>query len=275
MSRSLQLLRRVFGDEVTQCPRCGDALRVLAFITGPTVTAQILNHLGLTSDPVPIAPRTRAARCPGDELDFGTVPTATLRRSRVGRLEPCQLAHTPSTPSDPAPADSVLATPRRRSPRRNPHRFAYPRRVLFRDGTAQPNARLEVWQANAVGRYAHPGDTRTDAPLDPNFEGYADLKADADGHFRFLTVRPGAYPVEGMFQRSPHIHFDIRGRDRRLVTQMYFSDTDANVLAQDRLLEHDMWGRINPLPSTIFAHRLAGQSTWEANAPRYEFNIVL
>ena len=50
------LLRRVFGNQVTQCPRCGDALRVLAFITGPTVTAQILNHLGLTSDPVPIAP---------------------------------------------------------------------------------------------------------------------------------------------------------------------------------------------------------------------------
>jgi len=147
--------------------------------------------------------------------------------------------------------------------------------VLFRDGTPQPNARLEVWQANAVGRYAHPGDTRTEAPLDPNFEGYADLKADADGYFRFLTVRPGAYPVEGIFQRSPHIHFDIRGRDRRLVTQMYFSDTDANVLAQDRLLEHDMWGRTNPLPSTIFANRLAGHSTWEAKAPRYEFNIVL
>lgn len=52
----MSLLRRGFGDVVTQCPRCGDALRVLAFITDPRVTAHILEHLGLTSDPVPIAP---------------------------------------------------------------------------------------------------------------------------------------------------------------------------------------------------------------------------
>jgi len=57
------LLRRVFGDEVTQCPRCGDALRVIAFITELHVTARILEHLGLTSDVVPIAP----ARAPPDD----------------------------------------------------------------------------------------------------------------------------------------------------------------------------------------------------------------
>lgn len=56
---------------------------------------------------------------------------------------------------------------------------------------------------------------------------------------------------------------------------MYFSDTDAKVFTQDKLLEHDMWGRTNPLPSTIFANRLEDQSTWDAKAPRYEFNIVL
>lgn len=148
-------------------------------------------------------------------------------------------------------------------------------RVLARDGTPQANARLEIWQANAVGRYAHPGDTRADAPLDPNFQGYADVQADADGHYRVLTVRPGAYPVDGVFHRSPHVHFDVRGRQRRLVAQMYFDDTDAAVLAQDKLLQHDMWGSTNPLPSAIFAKLQKDRSTLDATATHYRFDIVL
>lgn len=148
-------------------------------------------------------------------------------------------------------------------------------RVLARDGTPQANARLELWQANAAGRYAHPGDSRADAPLDPSFQGYADVQADADGRFRILTVRPGTYPVDGVFQRSPHIHFDIRGRQRRLVTQMYFGDTDAAVLAQDKVLQHDMWGSAAPLPSTIFAKLQKERSTLDAAARHYQFDIVL
>ena len=65
------LLRRVFGDDVTQCPRCGDALRVLAFITDLRVTARILEHLGLTSDAVPIAPSRAPPDEPVSEFDFG------------------------------------------------------------------------------------------------------------------------------------------------------------------------------------------------------------
>ncbi len=148
-------------------------------------------------------------------------------------------------------------------------------RVLYRDGTPQANARLEIWQANDVGRYAHPGDTRSDGPLDPSFQGYADIRADANGAFRILTIKPGAYPVDGTFERSPHIHFDVRGRQRRLVTQMYFDDTDKAVLAQDKLLQHDMWGKTNPLPSTIFAKLQNERSTLDASARRYDFDIVL
>jgi protocatechuate 3,4-dioxygenase beta subunit len=148
-------------------------------------------------------------------------------------------------------------------------------RVLAHDGTPQANARLELWQANAVGRYAHPGDTRADVPLDPNFQGYAEVRADADGRFRILTVRPGTYPVAGIFQRSPHIHFDIRGRQRRLITQMYFDDTDAKVLAEDQVLLHDMWGKPGPLPSTIFAKRQKERPRLDASALRYDFDIVL
>lgn len=217
----------------------------------------------------------RSARADGRESstvhpdDTSTVKGAPLARTPPGDLGPFY----PVNP--PQGTDADLTRSRTAGPRALGPIIEISGRVLFRDGTPQAQARLEVWQANAAGRYAHPGDTRTSAPLDPNFHGYADLTADADGRFRFLTVRPGSYAVDGLFQRSPHIHFDIRGRDRRLVTQMYFSDTDAKVFAQDKLLEHDMWGRTNPLPSTIFASRLADQSTWDAKATRYEFNIVL
>jgi protocatechuate 3,4-dioxygenase, beta subunit len=148
-------------------------------------------------------------------------------------------------------------------------------RVLYRDGTPQPNARLEIWQANAVGRYTHPGDTRADAPLDPNFQGYADIRADANGNFRILTIKPGLYPVDGLFQRSPHVHFDIRGRQRRLITQMYFDDTEPKVLAQDAVLGHDMWGKTSPLPGAIFAKLQKERSTLDPTARRYRFDIVL
>lgn len=148
-------------------------------------------------------------------------------------------------------------------------------RVLYRDGTPQANARLEVWQANDVGRYAHAGDTRTDAPLDPSFQGYADIRADANGAFRILTIKPGRYPVDGLFERSPHIHFDVRGRQRRLVTQMYFDDTDAKLLAQDKLLQHDMWAQTSPLPQAIFAKLQKERSTLDPKASRYQFDIVL
>jgi len=139
-------------------------------------------------------------------------------------------------------------------------------RILAADGTPQAHARVELWQANAVGRYAHPGDDRADVPLDPSFQGYADLEADADGVFRCRTVKPGPYPAGGTFQRAPHIHFDVRGRQRRLITQMYF-ESDTVLHAQDKVLQHDLWGKTTPLPSNIFAHLGEGA--------HYTFDIVL
>ena len=90
-----------------------------------------------------------------------------------------------------------------------------------------------------------------------------------------MTIKPGPYPVDGIFQRSPHVHLDIRGRQRRLITQIYFDDTDAAVLAQDKLLQHDMWGKTSPLPSTIFAKRQKNRSTLDPKASHYQFDIVL
>ncbi|MFF4406246.1 protocatechuate 3,4-dioxygenase subunit beta [Streptomyces sp. NPDC001262] len=98
-------------------------------------------------------------------------------------------------------------------------------RVL--DGRGRPvrGQLLELWQANAAGRYVHQGD-RHAAPLDPNFTGTGRCLTDDDGRYRFTTIRPGAYPLEDCANtwRPAHLHFSIFGTafTERLVTQMYF-----------------------------------------------------
>jgi protocatechuate 3,4-dioxygenase beta subunit len=88
-----------------------------------------------------------------------------------------------------------------------------------------PDTLVEVWQANAAGRYMHDGD-RHDAPLDPNFAGAGRALTGADGGYRFTTIRPGAYPWRNHANawRPAHIHFSVFGRAfvQRLITQMYF-----------------------------------------------------
>jgi len=100
-------------------------------------------------------------------------------------------------------------------------------RVLNGRGEAVRGAKVELWQANTHGRYAHPTDTNP-APLDPNFQGYGVQVTDAEGRYRFKTIKPGAYPVGRDEARPPHIHFDIMGKNDRLVTQLYFSDEPLN-----------------------------------------------
>ena len=98
-------------------------------------------------------------------------------------------------------------------------------RVLDGDGRPVPHTLVEVWQANASGRYVHAGD-RHPAPLDPNFTGTGRCVTDAEGRYRFVTVRPGAYPWRNHHNawRPAHIHFSLFGRafTQRVVTQMYF-----------------------------------------------------
>jgi protocatechuate 3,4-dioxygenase beta subunit len=98
-------------------------------------------------------------------------------------------------------------------------------RVIDENGRPVPSTLVEVWQANAAGRYRHQND-RHDAPLDPNFSGCGRVITDADGRYRFVTIRPGAYPWRNHYNawRPAHIHFSLFGRAfaTRLVTQMYF-----------------------------------------------------
>jgi protocatechuate 3,4-dioxygenase beta subunit len=98
-------------------------------------------------------------------------------------------------------------------------------RVLGSDGKPLPGQLVEIWQANAAGRYRHVVDQH-DAPLDPNFTGWGRCLTDDDGTYRFVTVLPGAYPWGNHPNawRPKHIHFSLFGRafTERLVTQMYF-----------------------------------------------------
>jgi protocatechuate 3,4-dioxygenase beta subunit len=98
-------------------------------------------------------------------------------------------------------------------------------RLLDEGGRPVRRSLVEVWQANASGRYHHPGDTH-DAPLDPNFIGLGRTFTDDDGRYRFITIKPGSYPWPNHVNawRPQHIHFSLLGNApvQRLVTQMYF-----------------------------------------------------
>ncbi|MCB4821036.1 protocatechuate 3,4-dioxygenase subunit beta [Roseicella aerolata] len=97
--------------------------------------------------------------------------------------------------------------------------------VTDEDGRPIPNTMIEVWQANAAGRYAHPRDMH-DAPADPNFPGEGRIFTDTEGRYRFVTIKPGAYPWRNHHNawRPIHIHFSLFGTGfaQRLITQMYF-----------------------------------------------------
>ncbi len=96
-------------------------------------------------------------------------------------------------------------------------------RVLGTDGRPVAGASLELWQANAYGRYAHSGD-RSNVPLDPNFQGYGAVQTDAEGRYRFRTIRPGAYAG-----RTRHLHFYATGPGfERTPMQMYFAGDPGN-----------------------------------------------
>lgn len=145
-------------------------------------------------------------------------------------------------------------------------------RVLDGDGRPIPDTLLEIWQANASGRYRHSVDNHP-APLDPNFSGVGRCLTDADGRYRFVTIKPGAYPWKNHPNawRPAHIHFSMFGRafTQRLVTQMYFPG--------DPLFEHDPI--FNSIPDPKARERLISRFDINLTEPLwalgFEWDIVL
>jgi protocatechuate 3,4-dioxygenase alpha subunit len=150
-------------------------------------------------------------------------------------------------------------------------RVAIEGRVLDGDGAPVGDAMVEIWQANAAGRYAHSEDhqekDREERPLDPNFHGFGRTATNPDGRFRLRTVKPGSVPGLGGLQQAPHINVSIfaRGLLKRLVTRIYFPDEPLN--EADPLLR--------ALPAARRATLIARAAAGGAAESVLHFDIVL
>jgi protocatechuate 3,4-dioxygenase, beta subunit len=145
-------------------------------------------------------------------------------------------------------------------------------RVLDEDGRPVAGALVEIWQANAAGRYRHVKDDHP-APLDPNFTGAGRTVTDAQGNYRFVTIKPGAYPWRNHHNawRPAHIHFSLFGTSfqSRLVTQMYFPNDP--LFGQDPIFQS--------IPNERARQRLVSRFDLDLTEPEwalgYRFDIVL
>jgi protocatechuate 3,4-dioxygenase beta subunit len=145
-------------------------------------------------------------------------------------------------------------------------------RVLDSDGRPVRHALVEVWQANAAGRYVHVADQHP-APLDPNFTGAGRCLTDDEGRYRFVTIRPGAYPWRNHHNawRPAHIHFSFFGPSltSRLVAQMYFPGDP--LMDQDPILQS--------IPEPRGRDRLVSRPDMETTVPEwalgYRWDVVL
>jgi len=137
-------------------------------------------------------------------------------------------------------------------------------RIFDGEGVPVPDAIVEIWQANAHGKYAHPEDTQ-DKPLEPGFKGYGRVPANSEGVFRFATIKPGPVPGPNGKEQAPHIAVSVfmRGVLRRLVTRIYFPDEARN--AADFILN-----LVEPARrQTLIANKTAGDLSV------LEWNVVL
>lgn len=150
-------------------------------------------------------------------------------------------------------------------------------RVLNQAGDPVTGAKIEVWQANRHGRYAHASDDSS-APLDENFQGFAALRTDSQGQFRFKTIRPGSYAISDKERRTPHIHFDVTGKHNRISAQMLFPGEPLN---EKDLLYRELRPRLQAesmpvaLADTVIAKSVPVTKEMEQGAISLVWDIVL
>ena len=219
------------------------------------------------SDVIPFRPPVPGTQPNNDSPQYGSTAKRHPKQPLI------RLPHTVTEVTGPAfspaqfPAMADLTGPGAQG-----ERIIVRGRVTDEDGRAIPNTIVEVWQANAAGRYDHPGDVH-DAPLDPNFHGEGRVFTDAEGFYQFVTIKPGAYPWRNHFNawRPNHIHFSLFGFGfaSRLITQMYFPGDP--LLALDPIY--------NTVPDVAARERLVSKFDIELTRPEwalgYRFDIVL
>ena len=137
-------------------------------------------------------------------------------------------------------------------------------RVTDGDGKPVNDAVIEIWQANALGKYAHPEDAQ-DKPVEAGFRGFGRCLSDAKGAYRFTTIKPGRVPGPGGAPQAPHIVVTVfmRGLLKHLITRVYFPDETAN--AEDPVLKL--------VPADRRATLIAKRSATDKNA--LEWNVIL
>lgn len=163
----------------------------------------------------------RAALAAGATSLLG--PAQLLAQERAPRATPA-VALGPFYPDRlPADQDADLTAVTGRQGRAAGQILYLSGRVLDMRGRPIPGARLELWQANAHGRYIHSADSDASGPLDPNFQGYASLRTDDQGRYRIKTVKPAPYSG-----RTAHLHFNVEGGRAKLTTQMFFEGERLN-----------------------------------------------
>jgi protocatechuate 3,4-dioxygenase, alpha subunit len=146
-------------------------------------------------------------------------------------------------------------------------RIAIEGRVIDGEGAPVPDAMIELWQANAAGRYNHPEDDQEDKPLDPNFRGFGRVATDGEGRFRVVTIKPGPVPGRGNALQAPHINLAVfaRGMLIHLYTRIYFADEPLN--AGDPLL--------SSIEDAAVRGTLLARCTDTTRPPVWHFDIVL
>jgi protocatechuate 3,4-dioxygenase, beta subunit len=220
--------------------------------------------------------RTVRTAIPGTQPDFHFPPYVSSL-SRSPRMPLVVLPETVSERSGPVfghgiiqPGDNDLTAQHNEEPLGE--RIVVHGRVLDEDGKPVRGALVEVWQANAAGRYRHKVDCH-DAPLDPNFSGAGRTLTDDRGRYEFKTIKPGSYPWGNHYNawRPAHIHFSLFGAGilSRLVTQMYFPGDPLQTL--DPIF--------NSIPDEAARARMISHLDMERAEPNYSlayaFDIVL